>query len=149
MNNTISQDVAEIFKNKTPLQLKQLEQRIRYLLFIVLLESFINKYFLFRFQVENEIGVNISYWESILSQLQEMKQEQGLFHAPKSTTTNISISTRKRKYNETELLQDLGTKCLRVYKESRYSSTLINIGDLNLKMQKLCIDETDDYDKIK
>jgi len=51
INSAVSQDVNETFKNKTPQQLEQLEQRIRS-------------------KIENETGIDIGYWESLLSQLQ-------------------------------------------------------------------------------
>ena len=95
--------------------------------------------------------------------LQKIKQEQGIFHAPTSTSTNtLSTSTIPKKKpnnenhqlnlmddNEMESFEDLETKCLRDYEEGRYSPVLVDINDLDLEIQKRCTDETDDLDKLK
>jgi hypothetical protein len=81
---------------------------------------------LFRSKIENETGIDIGYWESLLSQLQahmararlhdrhqltlkrklqKIKQEQGIFHAPlppTSTSTSISTSTIPKKKKDAE-----------------------------------------------
>jgi len=95
INAAVFQDVTETFKNKTPQQLEQLEQRIRT-------------------KIENEKGIDIGYWESLLSQLQahmararlhdrhqwtlkrklkKIKDEQGIFHAPVSTAIQSSSTS--------------------------------------------------------
>jgi phage shock protein A len=99
--------------------------------------------------------------------LQKIKQEQGIFHAPiSSTSTKISSAStstipKKKKdsennqldsfdnENEIESFEDLETKCLREYDEGRYSPILVNINDLDLEIQKRCTDETDDWEKLK
>ena len=108
INSAVFQDVTETFNNKTLQQLEQLEQRIKS-------------------KIENDTGIDIGYWESLLSQLQahmararlhdrhqltlkrklqKIKQEQGIFHAPvaSSSTTSkssaISTSTILKKKKE-------------------------------------------------
>ncbi len=166
INSAVFQDVNETFKNKTPQQLEQLEQRIK-------------------LKIENETGIDIGYWESLLSQLQahmararlhdrhqltlkrklqKIKQEQGIFHAPISTSTsNISsTSTIPKKKKDTENInqldsfdddiesfEDLESKCIRDYEQGRYSPILVQINDLDLEIQKRCTDENDDWDKLK
>ena len=172
INSAVFQDVTETFKNKTPQQLEQLEQRIK-------------------LKIENETGIDIGYWESLLSQLQahmararlhdrhqltlkrklqKIKQEQGIFHAPlpSSSTTSkssaISTSTIPKKKKDADNNQmdasdddddeissygDLEGKCIRDYQQGRYSPILVQIIDLDLEVQKRCTDETDDWDKLK
>jgi len=167
IHESVFQDVTETFKNKTPQQLEQLEQRIRS-------------------KIENEKGIDIGYWESLLSQLQahmararlhdrhklklkiklkKIKEEQGILHAPLSTPSKISSTStipKKKKDNENdrnnqldsfndneiESFEDLENKCLREYEQGRYSPILLNINDLDLEIQKRCTDETDDWDKL-
>jgi hypothetical protein len=102
--------------------------------------------------------------------LQKIKQEQGIFHAPVSTSTsNISSKStstipKKKKDtentnqldsfnndddNEIESFEDLENKCIRDYEQGRYSPILLQINDLDLEIQKRCTDETDDWDKLK
>ncbi|CAF1239938.1 unnamed protein product [Rotaria magnacalcarata] len=164
INAAVFQDVTETFKNKTPLQLEQLEQRIRS-------------------KIENEKGIDIAYWESLLSQLQahmararlrdrhqltlkrklqKIKQEQGIFHAPSAISSKSSSTSTisKKKENENNQInsfndndiesnEDLECKCLREYEQGRYSPILFNINDLDLEVQKRCTDETDDWEKLK
>jgi hypothetical protein len=168
INAAVFQDVTETFKNKTPQQLEQLEQRIRT-------------------KIENEKGIDIGYWESLLSQLQahmararlhdrhqwtlkrklkKIKDEQGIFHAPVSTAIQSSSTSTipKKKKNpennsselfndddddEIEPFEDLETRCLREYEQGRYSPILLLINDLDLEIQKRCTDENDDWDKLK
>ena len=175
INSAVSQDVTETFKNKTPQQLEQLEQRIKS-------------------KIENETGIDIGYWESLLSQLQahmararlhdrhqltlkrklqKIKQEQGIFHAPvassstisKSSSTSTSTVQKKKKPvdndqsnsddddddDDTEIAsyEDLQAKCVRDYQQGRYSPILVQINDLDLEIQKRCTDETDDWEKLK
>jgi hypothetical protein len=139
--------------------------------------DFINKYFLFRSKIENETNIDIGYWESLLShlqiymartrlhdrhqltlkrKLQKIKQEQGIFHAPVSTST---ISNKKKDNehipldsfndNEIESFDDFEIKCLHEYEHRCYSPELFNINDLDFEIQKYCIDEIDDWDKLK
>lgn len=169
INSAVFQDVTETFKNKTPLQLEQLEQRIKS-------------------KIENETGIDIGYWESLLSQLQahmararlhdrhqltlkrklqKIKQEQGIFHAPVAPTTSTisstSTSTVPKKRKETDNVQldsfdhdeeiksfeDLENRCIRNYEQGRYSPVLVQMNDLDLEIQKRCTDETDDWEKLK
>jgi hypothetical protein len=95
--------------------------------------------------------------------LQKIKQEQGIFHAPVSTSTNISSTStipKKKNTNEShqlnlnddgdiESFEDLEDKCLHDYEQGRYSPLLFDINDLDLEIQKRCTDETDDWDKLK
>jgi hypothetical protein len=96
--------------------------------------------------------------------LQKIKQEQGIFHAPISTSTsNISsTSTIPKKKKDTENInqldsfdddiesfEDLESKCIRDYEQGRYSPILVQINDLDLEIQKRCTDENDDWDKLK
>ena len=169
INSAVFQDVTETFKNKTPQQLEQLEQRIK-------------------LKIENETGIDIGYWESLLSQLQahmararlhdrhqltlkrklqKIKQEQGIFHAPlpSSSTTSkssvISTSTIHKKEKdgnnhqvdasdeEISSFEDLDIKCIHDYQDGCFSPVLIQINNFNLDVHKLCADETDDWDKLK
>jgi len=90
--------------------------------------------------------------------LQKIKQEQGIFHAPISTSSSSTSTIPKKKKNnennqfddnEIESFEDLENKCLREYDQSRYSPLLVNINDLDLEIQKRCTDETDDWEKLK
>ncbi|CAF1318285.1 unnamed protein product [Adineta ricciae] len=162
IHESVSQDVTETFKNKTPQQLEQLEQRIRS-------------------KIENEKGIDIGFWESLLSQLQahmararlhdrhqltlkrklqKIKQEQGIFHAPVSTSSATSSSTIPKKKkdidatesnNDNEYLfsEELENRCIRDYEQGRYSPILVSINDLDLEIQKRCTDETDDWEKLR
>ena len=142
INSAVNQDVNEIFKNKTPQQLEQLEQRIKS-------------------KIENDTGIDIAYWESLLTQLQvhtararlhdrhqltlkrklqKIKQEQGIFHAPTSSST---IAKSKE-----SMAEDLEGKAIHDYQTGRYSPVLVELNDLDLEIQKCCIDETDDWDKL-
>ncbi|CAF1523282.1 unnamed protein product [Adineta steineri] len=165
IHEAVSHDVIETFKNKTPQQLEQLEQRIRS-------------------KIDNETGIDIGYWESLLSQLQahmararlhdrhqltlkrklqKIKQEQGIFHAPISSSSTMSSTStipKKKKdnennsldtYNDNEIesFENLEIKCFYEYEQSRYSPILVNVNDLDLEIQKRCTDETDDWEKLK
>ena len=157
INSAVSQDVNETFKNKTPQQLEQLEERIKS-------------------KIENDTGIDIAYWESLLAQLQahmararlhdrhqltlkrklqKIKQEQGIFHAPlpvtssSKTTTSTSTIPKKKNDNDFESFEDLEEKCIRDYEQGRYSPLLVDMNDLDLEIQKRCTDETDDWDKLK
>jgi hypothetical protein len=188
INSAVFQDVNETFKNKTPQQLEQLEQRIRYVFFTrthrvqEFLDpdptgSIFNPYgrilnsFFFRSKIENETGIDIGYWESLLSQLQahmararlhdrhqltlkrklqKIKQEQGIFHAPVASSSIATIPKKKPDTdNEIESFENLEEKCIYEYEEGRYSPVLVDINDLDLEIQKRCTDETDDWDKLK
>jgi len=94
--------------------------------------------------------------------LQKIKQEQGIFNAPISTSTKISTSKISEKKNENnefdsfddndneiESIEDLENKYLREHEEGRYSPILVNIKDLDLEIQKRCTDETDDWEKLQ
>jgi len=96
--------------------------------------------------------------------LQKIKQQQGIFHAPASTSTIISSTSTISKTkednqnnqldsfnddNKIELLKDLETKCICDYEDGCYSPILVNINDLDLEIQKRCIDEADDWQKLK
>ncbi len=166
INSAVTDDVDKLIKNKSPQQLEQLEQRIK-------------------LKIENETGIDIGYWESLLSQLQvhiararlhdrhqitlkrklqKFKEEQGIFHAPITTTKSNYSSTstipKKKKDtennnqldsfdNDNESFEDLEQKCIRDYEQGRYSPLLVQINDLDLEIQKRCTDETDDWDKLK
>jgi hypothetical protein len=94
---------------------------------------------------------------------QKIKQEQGIFHAPVSTSSKISSTSaipKKKNTNEShelnlnddsdiESFEDLENKCFRDYEQGHYSSLLVHINDLDLEIQKRCTDETDDWDKLK
>jgi hypothetical protein len=90
--------------------------------------------------------------------LQKIKQEQGIFHAPISSTS-ISTSTIPKKKtneldsfnndNEIESFEDLENKCIHDYEDGRYSPLLADMNDLDLEIQKRCTDETDDWEKLK
>ena len=77
--------------------------------------------FIFRTKIENEKGIDIAYWESLLSQLQahmararlhdrhqltlkrklkKIKDEQGIFHAPLSTPSKSSSTRTKTTDND-------------------------------------------------
>lgn len=139
--------------------------------------------FVFRSKIENEKGIDTGYWESLLSQLQthmararlrdrhkltlkrklhKIKEEQGIFHAPISTSSTISSTSTISKskdnennqisslnHSEIESYEDLENKCLRDYEQGRYSPVLVNINDLDLEIQKRCTDETDDCEKLR
>jgi hypothetical protein len=79
--------------------------------------------------------------------LQKIKQEQGIFYAPISSTS--TIPKKKNDDNQIKSFEDLENKCIRDYEDGRYSPILININDLDLEIQKRYIDETDDWDKLK
>jgi hypothetical protein len=97
--------------------------------------------------------------------LKKIKDEQGIFHAPVSTTIQSSSTSTipKKKKNpennsselfnddddEIEPFEDLETRCLREYEQGRYSPVLLLINDLDLEIQKRCTDENDDWDKLK
>ncbi|CAF3946016.1 unnamed protein product [Rotaria sp. Silwood2] len=116
-------------------------------------------YFLFREKFENGKNIIISYWEFLLSQLKiysarsrlhdhqlllkkklhQLKQEQ-----------NISYDHQSTNYeNEIESFEDLENKCLDVYEQAHYSPILKNINELDIEIQKRCIDEIDDAKKLK
>ena len=120
INSAVNQDVNEIFKNKTPQQLEQLEQRIKS-------------------KIENDTGIDIAYWESLLTQLQvhtararlhdrhqltlkrklqKIKQEQGIFHAPTSSST---IAKSKE-----SMAEDLEGKAIHDYQTGRYSPEVLH-----------------------
>jgi len=167
INSAVVNDVSETFKNKTHQQLEQIEERIKS-------------------KIENEKGIDIGYWESLLSQLQahmararlrdrhqlslkkklkQIKQEQGIFHAPLSldtskkkkptmTTTNDDVDMsdhQQDQENSTDSSddEDLETKCFHDYDQGRYSPQLLNINELDLEIQKRCTDENDDLEKLR
>lgn len=156
INAAVFADVTDTFKNKTPSQLEQLELRIRS-------------------KIEHEKGIDIGYWESLLSQLQahmararlhdrhqltlkrklqKIKQEQGIFHppAPPAPISSTASSTHVHSIDDSDvraLVEHLENKCCRDYEQGRYSPLLVSLDQLDLEMQKRCTDETDDADKLK
>ena len=150
INAVLHQDVLQTFKNKSPNQLEQLQQRIRW-------------------KIENERGIDVAFWECLLCQLQshmararlherhqltlkrklqQIKQEQG-FLTLKSTLHNTSNAEQQTEEEEEEEEEDLQGKCLQNYEQGRYSPILFNINELDLEIQKRCTDENDDFDKLK
>jgi len=144
INSAVYKDVTESFRNKSQQQLEELEQRIR-------------------LKIETEKGIDIAFWESFLSQLQahmarvrlherhklklkrklkKIKEDQGIFHP---TTTSIMSKSKQR---ENDFDDDLEFKCLNDYESGRYSPILQQLNELDLEMQKRCIDENDDRERL-
>ncbi len=124
---------------------------------------------LFRSKIQNETGIDIGYWESLLSQLQIhmararlhhrhqltlkrklqiIKQEQRIFHLPSSSTIPNNQLDSFNNDQEIDSFEDLEEKSIRQYEQGRYSPVSININYLDLEIQKLCTDETDDWNKL-
>ncbi|CAF1448352.1 unnamed protein product [Rotaria sordida] len=137
IDSIIFQDVTETFKNKTLQQLKQLERCIRS-------------------KIGNEKDIDISYWESILSQLKihmartRLRDQYQLKLARKfqkiKEEQNIS-TTSKMNDNDFQSHEDLENKCLNEYKQGCYSPKLVNIHDFDIS--KYCILEADDWKKLE
>ncbi|CAF3329027.1 unnamed protein product [Rotaria sp. Silwood2] len=116
-------------------------------------------YFLFREKFENGKNIIISYWEFLLSQLKIYSARSRLhdhqlllkkkLHQLKQEK-NISYDHQSTNYeNEIESFEDLENKCLDVYEQAHYSPILKNINELDIEIQKRCIDEIDDAEKLK
>jgi hypothetical protein len=96
-------------------------------------------------------------------QLQEIKQEQNILHAPLSTSFNISsTSTTSEAKNDDEnnpldlfnddqieSFEDLENNCIHEQDEGRYLPILVNINCPELNIQQRCTDETNGWNKLK
>ncbi|CAF3530530.1 unnamed protein product [Rotaria sp. Silwood1] len=134
-------NVIETLKHKTTQQLEELEQSIRK-------------------KIENEKTINISYWEFSLSQLviysarsrlhdrhklqlkrklQQIKQEQNISSNHQSTN----------KESEMKSFEDSENECLYAYEQAHYSPILTHINEFDIEIQKMCVDDMDDVEKLK
>ncbi|CAF3501750.1 unnamed protein product [Rotaria sp. Silwood1] len=111
-------------------------------------------------KIENEKNINISYWEFSLSQLviysarsrlhdrhklqlkkklQQIKQEQNISSNHQSTN----------KENEIKSFEDSENECLYAYEQAHYSPILTHINEFDIEIQKMCVDDMDDVEKLK
>lgn len=94
--------------------------------------------------------------------LKKMKEDLGIFHAPvtkKSSSASQSSqnktdasetrSSTENKRPDDEPDEDLEERCLRDYESGRYSPVLLMINELDLEIQKRCINENDDFEKLR
>ncbi|CAF3539624.1 unnamed protein product [Rotaria sp. Silwood1] len=116
--------------------------------------------FVARKKIENEKNINISYWEFSLSQLviysarsrlhdrhklqlkkklQQIKQEQNISSNHQSTN----------KENEIKSFEDSENECLYAYEQAHYSPILTHINEFDIEIQKMCVDDMDDVEKLK
>ena len=118
-------------------------------------------YFIFfRLKIENETGIDIGYWESLLSQLQvhlartrlrhrhQLTLKRKLRQIKQENNDNHRFDSSINDFTEIESSGDLEIRCQRDYERACFSPVLIQLNDLNLEDQKQCIDEIDDREKL-